>query len=107
MKVLEQAVVHPFRLRAFSGLKHKKCYLQFGPIISYVIQTLMNVGKLMGFKSIWHRHSPIWHNANLLTGGKPFTSQLWAQCGVWTLGDISGQSAILDFPDLNVQFRYL
>ena len=65
-KTLEQELVHPLRLRdvAFSGLKHKKCYSQFGPIILYVIQTMVNVEKYMGFKSKWHKHSPIWHNAN-------------------------------------------
>ena len=105
-KTLEQELVYPFRLQdvAFSGLKHKKCYFQFGPIVSYVIQTMMNVEKYMGFKLKWHKHSPIWHNFNLLTGGKPFISQLWAQHGIWTLGDISGQNSILDFPDLMSRF---
>ena len=101
-KTLEQELVHPLRLRdvAFSGLKPKNCYSKFGPIISYVIQTMVNVEKCMGFKSKWHKHSPIWHNANLLMGGEPFISQLWAQHGIWILGDISGQNAILDFPNL-------
>lgn len=61
-------LVHPLGLRdvAFSGLKHKKCYSHFGPIASYVIQTMMNVEKHMGFKSKWHRQSPIWHNGTVL-----------------------------------------
>ena len=75
---------------------------------------MMSVEKHMDFKSKWHMHSPIWHNANLLTGGEPFISQLWARHDIWTLGDISGQNAILDFTDLmsnykiprNTQFLY-
>ena len=105
-KTIEQELVHPLRLKdvAFSGLKHKKCYSQFGPIISYVIQTMANVEKYMGFKSKWHKQSPIWHNANLLTGGEPFISQSWAEHGILTLGDISGQNAILDLPNLISHF---
>jgi len=88
----------------FSGLKHKKCHSEFGPIILYTVQTMMNLEKYVDFKLIWHKHSPIWHNTNLLTGGKPFISQLWAQHGIWKLGDISGQNSILDFPDLMSHF---
>lgn len=37
---------------------------------------MVNVEKYMGFKSKWHKLSPIWYNANVLTGGEPFISQL-------------------------------
>ncbi len=95
-KTLEQALVHPLRLQdvAFSGLKHKTCLLRYGPIVAYTIQTMVNVEKYVGFKSKWHTHVPIWHNANLLTGGKPFISQTWDQQGICTLGDIYGQNLI-------------
>ena len=47
-KTLEQEPVHPLQDVDFSVLKHKKCYSQFGPIISYVIKTMVNIEKYMG-----------------------------------------------------------
>lgn len=49
----EQELIHPLRLQdaAFSGLKYKKCYSQFGPIVSYTIQSMVNVEKCVGFQS--------------------------------------------------------
>lgn len=49
-------------------------------------------------------HSPVWHNANLLTGGEPFVSQTLAQQGIGTLGDILDPYSISDFPDLMSHF---
>lgn len=62
-KMLEQELVHPLRLQgvAFSGLKHKKFYSQSGPIVSYIIQTMVNVEKYTGFKSKWHKWPTTWH----------------------------------------------
>lgn len=52
----------------------------------------------VGFKSNWHKHSPICHNTNLLTGDEPFISQL-CEHGIRTLGDVSGQNSELSiFP---------
>lgn len=59
----------------------------------------------MKFRTIWHKQSPIWRNLNLLSGGEPFIMQSWAASGIQTLGDVSGQHSIRDFPDLLSQFN--
>lgn len=94
--MLEQKLAHPLRLQdvAFSGVKRKKCYSQFGQIVSYTIQTMVNLEKYVGFKSNWHKHFPIWHNTSLLIGDEPFISQL-CEHGIRTLGDVSGQNSEL------------
>lgn len=95
-------IIQPIRLQdfLFAGLTHEKCALRYGVIITYVLQTFVAVERFLHLKKRWYKHSPIWNNLNLLTGGKPFSLSAWAQKGIQGLEDIAGHNSILEFQDL-------
>ncbi len=106
-KQIEKYLISPIRLQdfLFSGISYRKCSLYYGSILSYTLQIFKKVETLFSSKTIWHTHTPIWHNLNLLSGGKPFVQPSWAAKGILTLNDIKGEKSILDFQELIKRFN--
>lgn len=101
-KTIEQDIIAPIRLRdfLFSGLSINHCTLRYGPVLTYMLQIIRQVERLVGFTSKWHKTSPVWHNNKLLSGNKPFIHDVWAEKGIWVIGDLNGEDSLLSFNDL-------
>lgn len=101
-KSIESNLIEPLRLRdfLFLGLPTKKCNLQYGPILSYMLVVFRSVERYLKCKPNWYKSSPLWNNRHFISGGKPFINKGWSNKGIKVLQDINGEESILSFQDL-------
>ena len=71
---IEQNLTGSLRLQdlAFTGVCPKTCMLAYGPIITNTLTNFKQVEEQLRHTNKWHLTTPIWHNAHLMSGNKPF-----------------------------------
>ncbi len=92
---------YPYKLKhlVFSGVPLRQCKSRFGPIVTHLLSTWRDVERCSQLVTIWHRHLPIFHNINLLSGSTPFHCLQWTHNKVNTLGDIYDDSGFKILPE--------
>lgn len=103
---LEEDIVRPLTLQGvlFSNMSNSQCKLRFGPIVSFLIQAWRKAESLSGISCKWHTLSPIFHNKNLVIGGRPITASPWSNSNIQYLGDIFIGSGLRSFQDVRDAF---
>ncbi len=106
-RAIEESIVYPYKLKhlAFSGVPLRQCKSGFGPIVTHLLSTWRDVERHSQLVTIWHRHLPIFHNNNLLSGSTPFHCPQWTHNKVNTLGDIYDDSVLKSFQNLKTQYN--
>ncbi len=86
---IEESLVSPHNIEhlVFAGVSLRQCKLRFGPI-THFISTWRTVTRKIEPNLRWHRHSPLFHNNNFLSGKNPFYCPQWIKCKVNSFGDI-------------------
>ncbi len=92
-------------IEEFSGVPLRQCKSRFGPIVTHLLSTWRDVERRSQLVTIWHRHLPIFHNNNLLSGSTPFHCLQWTHNKVNTLGDIYDDSGLKSFQNLKTQYN--
>uniref|UniRef100_A0A8C1LC25 Reverse transcriptase domain-containing protein n=1 Tax=Cyprinus carpio TaxID=7962 RepID=A0A8C1LC25_CYPCA len=106
-RAIEESIVYPYKLKhlVFSGVPLRQCKSRFGPIVTHLLSTWRDVERRLQLVTIWHKHSPIFHNNNLLSGNTPFHCPQWTHHKVNTLGDIYDDSGLQSFQNLKTQYN--
>ncbi len=106
-KAIEESIVYPYKLKhlVFSGVPLRQCKSRFGPIVTHLLSTWRDVERRSQLVTKWHRHSPIFHNNNLLSGSTPFHCPQWTHNKVNTLGDIYDDSGLKSFQNLKTRYN--
>ncbi len=106
-KAIEESIVYPYKLKhlVFSGVSLRQCKSRFGPIVTHLLSTWRDVERRSQLVTKWHRHSPIFHNNNLLSGSTPFHCPQWTHNKVNTLGEIYDDSSLKSFQNLKTQYN--
>ncbi len=101
-RAIEESIVYPYKLKhlVFRGVPLRQCKSWFGPIVTHLLSTWRDVERSSQLVTIWHRHSPIFHNNNLLSGSTPFHCPQWTHNKVNTLGGIYDDSGLKSFQNL-------
>ncbi len=106
-RAIEESIVYLYKLKhlVFSGVPLRQCKSRFGPICNPPPLHMEDVERRSQLVTIWQRHSPIFHNNNLLSGSTPFHCPQWTHNKVNTLGDINDNSGLKPFQNLKTQYN--
>jgi len=104
---LEENLVHPHRLQdlIYAGVPLKQAKLRFGPIIANVLITWKLVTKHTNLETKWHHYTPIFHNYNLLLGGRTLAYPIWSNNGIYLLGQLFNTNGLCTFQELQQQYN--
>ncbi len=104
-RAIEESIVYLYKLKhlVFSGVPLRQCKSWFGPIVTHLLSTWRDVERRSQLVTKWHRHSPIFHNNNLLSGSTPFHCPQWTHNKENTLGHIYDDSGLKSFQNLKTQ----
>lgn len=104
-KQIESSKVAPHRLQdvLFANIS-TKTLKKFGPIIANSVQVWRKAEQWMGGPFKYCKNTPLWHNAKLLSGNKPFFQPSWSSHGINIFGDIYNAQGLRSLQDLRTQF---
>ncbi len=106
-RAIEEYIVYPYKLKhlVFWGVPLRQCKSWFATIVTHLLFTWRDVERRSQLVTIWHRHLPIFHNNNLLSGSTPFHCPQWTnKSKVNTLGDIYDASGLKSSQNLKTQY---
>lgn len=84
----------------YSNVPLKTTKSKYGPVIAHLISVWHRVNQFMKISNKYFAQSPIFYNHLLLIGKKIISFSPWERQGVFTLGNIIGQSGLREFQEL-------
>lgn len=106
-RFLEDNLVYPYRLQdlIYAEVPLKQAKMCFGPIIATVLTTWKLVTKYTNITTKWHYHTPIFHNYNLLLGGRTLAYPIWSKNGIYILGQLFNTNGLCTFQEIQRQYN--
>ncbi len=104
---METKLTYPCRLQdlIYADTPIKQVRALFGPIIENVLATWKLVTEYTNTNNKWHYNTPIFHNHNLLLGGRPAAYPMWSNSGIHILGQLFNIHGLRTFEDLKEQYN--